>query len=134
VSREHAARGPRRLAEWITFGISLALVLALTAHLAWRLREPVTDVIDARVTPRFDRVAQQEGRYVLPLDIVNPGGRTIRDLQVRLDYRSAGGERRNMELLLDYVGQSSEQVVYTYFREDPRTLSIRAEALSYRVD
>jgi uncharacterized protein (TIGR02588 family) len=134
VSGEQAKRGPRRLAEWVTFGVSLALVLTLSAHLAWRLREPATDVIDARVTPRFDRVAQQEGRFVLPLDIANPGGRTIRDLQVRVDYRGAGGERRSMDLLVDYIGQSSEQVVYTYFRDDPRTLSIHAEALSYRVD
>ena len=134
MSRERAVRGPRRLAEWVTFGVSLALVLALSAHLAWRLREPVTDVIDARVTPRLDRVARQEGRFVLPLDIVNPGGRTIRDLQVRVEYRGTGGERRSMDLLVDYLGQSSEQVVYTYFRDDPRTLSIRAEAMSYRVD
>jgi uncharacterized protein (TIGR02588 family) len=134
VSGEHATRGPRRLAEWVTFGVSLALVLTLSAHLAWRLREPVTDVVDARVTPLFDRVAQQEGRFVLPLDITNPGGRTIRDLQVRVEYRGAGGERRSMELLVDYLGQSSEQVVYTYFRDDPRTLSVRAEAMSYRVD
>jgi uncharacterized protein (TIGR02588 family) len=134
VSGERAVRGPRRLAEWVTFGVSLALVLALSAHLAWRLREPVTDVIDARVTPRLDRVAEQEGRFVLPLDIVNPGGRTIRDLQVRVEYRGSGDERRSMDLLVDYLGQSSEQVVYTYFRDDPRTLSIRAEAISYRVD
>jgi uncharacterized protein (TIGR02588 family) len=134
VSGERAVRGPRRLAEWVTFGVSLALVLALSAHLAWRLREPVTDMIDARVTPRLDRVAEREGRFVLPLDIVNPGGRTIRDLQVRVEYRGTGGERRSMDLLVDYLGQSSEQVVYTYFRDDPRTLSIRAEAMSYRVD
>jgi uncharacterized protein (TIGR02588 family) len=134
VSRERATRGPRRLAEWITFGLSLTLVLALSAHLAWRLREPVTEVVDARITPRLDRVAQQEGRFVLPLDIANPGGRTIRDLQVRVEYRGAGGELRSMDLLVDYLGQSSEQVVYTYFRDDPRTLSIRAEAMSYRVD
>lgn len=134
MSSEHAARGPRRLAEWVSFGISLALVLTLSAHLAWRLREPVTEVVDARVTPRFDRVAQQEGRFVLPLDIVNPGGRTIRDLQVRVEYRGAGGERRSMDLLVDYLGQSSEQVVYTYFRDDPRSLAVRAEAMSYRVD
>lgn len=134
MSGERAVRGPRRLAEWVTFGVSLALVLALSAHLAWRLREPVTDVIDARVTPRLDRVAEQEGRFVLPLDIVNPGGRTIRDLQVRVEYRGTGDERRSMDLLVDYLGQSSEQVVYTYFRDDPRTLSIRAEAISYRVD
>jgi uncharacterized protein (TIGR02588 family) len=134
VSGERAARGPRRLAEWVTFGISLALVLALFAHLAWRMREPVTDVVDARVEPRLDRVAQQEGRFVLPLDIINPGGRTIRDLQVRIEYRGADGERRSMDVLVDYLGQSSEQVVYTYFRDDPRTLAIRAEAISYRVD
>jgi uncharacterized protein (TIGR02588 family) len=134
VSRERATRGPRRVAEWITFGLSLTLVLALSAHLAWRLREPVTELVDARITPRLDRVAQQEGRFVLPLDIANPGGRTIRDLQVRVEYRGAGGELRSMDLLVDYLGQSSEQVVYTYFRDDPRTLSIRAEAMSYRVD
>jgi uncharacterized protein (TIGR02588 family) len=134
VSRERATRGPRRLAEWITFGLSLTLVLALAAHLAWRLREPVTELVDARITPRLDRVAQQEGRFVLPLDIANPGGRTIRDLQVRVEYRGASGEPRSMDLLVDYLGQSSEQVVYTYFRDDPRTLSIRAEAMSYRVD
>jgi uncharacterized protein (TIGR02588 family) len=134
VSRERATRGPRRLAEWITFGLSLTLVLALSGHLAWRLREPVTELVDARITPRLDRVARQEGRFVLPLDIANPGGRTIRDLQVRVEYRGAGGEPRSMDLLVDYLGQSSEQVVYTYFRDDPRTLSIRAEAMSYRVD
>jgi uncharacterized protein (TIGR02588 family) len=134
VSREHRARGPRLLAEWVTFGISLALVLALSAHLVWRMREPVTEVVDARVAPRLDRVVQQEGRFVLPLDITNPGGRTIRDVQVRIDYRGSGGERRSMEVLVDYLGQSSEQVIYTYFRDDPRTLSIRAEAISYRVD
>lgn len=134
MSRERATRGPRRLAEWITFGLSLMLVLALAAHLAWRLREPVTELVDARITPRLDRVAQQEGRFVLPLDIVNPGGRTIRDLQVRVEYRGASGEPRSMDLLVDYLGQSSEQVVYTYFRDDPRTLSVRAEAMSYRVD
>lgn len=134
MSRERATRGPRRLAEWITFGLSLTLVLALSAHLVWRLREPFTELVDARITPRLDRVARQEGRFVLPLDIANPGGRTIRDLQVRVEYRGAGGEARSMDLLVDYLGQSSEQVVYTYFRDDPRTLSIRAEALSYRVD
>jgi uncharacterized protein (TIGR02588 family) len=134
VSRERPARGPRRLAEWVTFGLSLTLVLALSAHLVWRMREPVTDVVDARVAPRFDRVVQQEGRFVLPLEVTNPGGRTIRDVQVRIEYRMPGDERRSLDVLVDYLGQSSEQVIYAYFRDDPRALSIHAEAISYRVD
>lgn len=127
-------RGPRQLAEWVTFGVSLALVLALSAHLIWRMREPVTDVVDARIAPRLDGVVQQEGRFVLPFEISNPGGRTIRDLQVRIEYQGPGSSRRSMEVLVDYLGQSSEQVIYTYFHDDPRTLSICAEAISYRVD
>lgn len=134
MSGERAARGPRRVAEWITFGVSLALVLALAAHLAWRLREPASERVDARVAPRFAEVTEQAGRYVLPLDIVNSSARTIRDLQVRIDYRGEGGERRSLDVLVDYLGQGSQQVVYTYFRLDPRTLSVRAEAISYRVD
>ena len=86
------------------------------------------------MSPRFAEVTEQAGRYVLPLDIVNSSARTIRDLQVRIDYRGEGGERRSLDVLVDYLGQESEQVVYTYFRADPRTLSVRAEAISYQVD
>jgi uncharacterized protein (TIGR02588 family) len=71
---------------------------------------------------------------VLPIAIENPGGRTVRDLQVRIEYRGTRGATESMELLIDYIGQASEQVVYTYFRQDPRTLSIRAEPISYQVD
>jgi uncharacterized protein (TIGR02588 family) len=133
VSDEHASRGPRRLAEWVSFAISLSLVLGVAAHLLWRMREPVTELVSARVTPQLDHVTEQSGRFLLPIAIENPSGRTVRDLQVRIEYRGARGTE-SMDLLIDYIGQSSEQVVYTYFRKDPRTLSIHAEAISYRVD
>jgi hypothetical protein len=55
-------------------------------------------------------------------------------LQVRIEYRTPRDERRSLDVLVDYLGQSSEQVIYAYFRDDPRALSIHAEAISYRVD
>lgn len=108
--------------------------MSASCSCSWRLNEPITDLIDTRVEPRLDRVAQQEGRFVLPVDVVNPGARTIRDVQVRIEYQTGGGERRSMDVLVDVLGRSSAQVVYTYFKEDPRRLSIRAETISYRVD
>ena len=134
MNEEHAARGPRRLAEWVSFAVSLALVLGVVAHLLWRMREPVTEVVSARVTPQLAQVSEQSGRFVLPLAIENPGARTVRDLQVRVNYRGARGATESMELLIDSVGQSSEQLVYIYFDDDPRSLSVRAEPISYRVD
>lgn len=128
------SRAPRRLAEWVTFGISLALVLGLAAYLGWSMRQPVSDVVVARVIPLFDEVSERDGRFVLPIEVDNPGARTVRDLQVRVEYRGQGGQRESMQILIDYIGQTSEQVVYAYFHEDPRTLAVRAEPISYRVD
>jgi uncharacterized protein (TIGR02588 family) len=127
------ARGPRRFAEWLSFGISLTLVLAVVFYLLWRLREPVTDTVLAQVSPQLDRVSEQQGRFVLPIQVKNPGSRTVRDLQLRVEYRERG-EARSLDVLIDYVGQSAEQLVYVYFAEDPRSLSVRAEAISYLVD
>lgn len=134
MSEEQASRGPRRLAEWVSFAVSLALVLGVVAHLLWRMREPVTEAVSARVTPQLAQVSEQSGRFVLPLAIENPGARTVRDLQVRIEYRGARGATESMELLIDYVGQASEQLVYIYFEDDPRSLSVRAEPISYRLD
>lgn len=127
------SRGPRRLAEWLSFGVSLALVLAVVLHLLWRLREPVADTVQAKVSMQLDRVSEQEGRFILPIRVENPGSRTVRDLKLRVEYREHG-EPRSLDVLVDYVGQSAEQIVYVYFSEDPRALSVRAEATSYLVD
>jgi uncharacterized protein (TIGR02588 family) len=128
------ARGSRRLAEWISFGVSLALVLGLAGHLVWRMRVPVEDAVDARVTAQLDHVTEQQGRFVLPLVVENPSARTVRDLQVRIEYGPPGAAPESMDLLVDYLGQSSEQIVYAYFRRDPRALKISAEPISYRLD
>ena len=127
------SRGPRRLAEWLSFGISLALVLALVGHLLWRLREPVDDAVPTQVSLQLDRVSEQQGRFVLPIEVKNLGARTVRELQLRVEFEE-GGQRRNLDVLIDYVGQSAAQLVFIYFSQDPRGLSVRAEPVSYLVD
>jgi uncharacterized protein (TIGR02588 family) len=128
-----ALRGPRRLAEWLSFGVSLTLVLSVVGYLFWRLREPATDNVLVQVSLQLDRASEQQGRFIVPIRVKNPGFRTLRDLQVRVDYRQQG-EPRSLDVLVDYVGQSAEQLVYVYFDQNPSTLSVRAEAISYLVD
>jgi len=127
------ARGPRRLAEWLSFAISLALVLALAGHLLWRLREPVADAVATQVSLQLDRVSEQQGRFVLPIEVKNLGARTVRELQLRVEYEERG-QRRQLDVLIDYVGQSAAQLAFVYFSQDPRYLSVRAEPVSYLVD
>jgi len=123
--------GPRRIAEWVSFGVSLALIVVLAAHLVWRMVEPPPEAIEASVTPLLDQVVQQEGRYVVPFAVQNASRRTVRHLQIRIRYEVTQGQEEQMDVLLDYLGEASTQTVYAYFRQDPRTLSIRAEPISY---
>ena len=134
-SRDQGARtvGRRRIAEWLSFGLSLALILLLVVHLVGRALEPSPTVIDARVTPLFEQAAPRGSRFVLPVEVENRSPRAVRDLQIRIHYE-LDGRQESMELVLDYVGQTSLQVVYAYFRQDPRGLSLRVEPMSYRLD
>jgi uncharacterized protein (TIGR02588 family) len=125
--------GPRRMAEWLSFGVSLALILAVVVYLVGRVLEPSAPVIDARVTPLLDQAKRQGSRFVLPVEVENRSPRSVRDLQISIHYE-LDGRPQSMDFVLDYVGQTSRQIVYAYFREDPRGISIRAEPLSYRVD
>jgi uncharacterized protein (TIGR02588 family) len=129
-----AARGPRRVAEWVSFGISLALVLALLGHLVWRMREPSVAVPVARVTPRLDLTREVGGRFVLPLEEQNLTPQTVQDVQIRIEYHTPGGQRESMDLRVDYVGRASTHTVFAYFDRDPRRSSIDAGVISARLE
>jgi uncharacterized protein (TIGR02588 family) len=130
----HPRRGPRRLAEWLTFGISAALLLVLGGHLTWRMREPVDDVAFAQVVLRPAAVREHDGRFALPIDIENPSRRAMRDVLIRVRRPGPDNTRESVDVLVDYLGQRSSQTIYVYSRVDPRAGGIDAEALSYRVD
>lgn len=133
-AQEHPRRGPRRLAEWLTFGISAALVLALAGHLAWRLREPVDDVAFAHVVLRRADVREDGGRFALPIEIENPSRRAMRDVLIRVRRPGPENTRESVDVLVDYLGQRSSQTIYVYSSADPRAGAVDAEAISYRVD
>jgi uncharacterized protein (TIGR02588 family) len=130
----HPRRGPRRLAEWLTFAISAALVLALMAHLTWRLREPVDDVAFAHVVLHRAEVREQDGRFALPIEIENPSRRAMRDVLIRVRRPGPDNTRELVDVLVDYLGQRSSQTIYVYSSADPRSGAVDAEAISYRVD
>jgi uncharacterized protein (TIGR02588 family) len=125
--------GPRRIAEWVSFGISLALVIAVVAHLVVRSLEPSPEAIQTQVTPLLERVMRQDGRFVVPFEVRNRSSRAVRDLQIRIQY-AVEGRPESMDVVIDYLGQASVQIVYGYFRKDPRALSLTAESVSYRMD
>lgn len=72
----------RTMAEWVTLAVSALIVLGMLGVLVYDLiagsnRPPVIAVV-----PDFDATYQEEGKYYLPLTVVNEGGRTAADVTV----------------------------------------------------
>ena len=127
-------RARRRAAEWVSLGISVALICLTAGYLVYdglRSRSPVVPV-DVRV--ELDRAVDTGGRYVLPLLVRNLGQRTLRDVRVEVSHQSDGAARQTQDFDIDYLGERAEQRIFVYLEEDPRTLSVEARAMQYRLD
>jgi uncharacterized protein (TIGR02588 family) len=126
--------GPRRLAEWVSLGISMALILGLAGSLLYEALQPHPPYVPAEVKPLIAEIREESDRYILPIQVANHGERTLRDLTVEVEYLSPDGKTETRDITIDYLGERSEQKVYTYFDRHPRDLHVRARPISYRLD
>lgn len=131
---DDAPSGKRKLAEWISFGVSVVLILATAAALIWKAMEPNAPMVDVAAVPLLDQAQETGGRFVLPVKVENHGDRTLHDLKVELSFQPPDDTPQTTDAMIDYLGEHSEQVLYFYFEEDPRSLNVEARPASYRLE
>lgn len=119
---ESRARVP--LIQWIVAGIALAVVLASFGIVAYGA------LAHGKAPPAFhvaiDSVSKRPDGYHLHFTVVNRGGRTATDVEVRtvgapgalrFDYLAGGSSASGVFLLPADPGDAGVQVVVTGFRE-----------------
>ncbi len=124
----------RKLAEWVSLGLSALVILALVGYLAveaFRKNEPF---IPVEVQALLNDTREVEGKFILPVKVTNRGAQTLRDLKVELRYEPPGSAAETADVLIDYLGERSEQTAYFYFAQHPNALKLEARAVSYIVD
>ncbi|XXX72151.1 hypothetical protein WMF30_31345 [Sorangium sp. So ce134] len=131
---KQARRATRRLAEWVSLGISTALILALVVFLVHAGLTTSEGLVVPEIQPLLDRAQQQGGAWILPVRVKNGGRQMLGDLGVELRYTPPGapGPER-VEATIDYLGKHSEQELYFYVPSDPRGMAVEARALHYQV-
>ena len=121
-------------AEWVSLCASALLILGIAGYLlveAFQANEPF---VPLDVQTRLEEVREVQGRFILPVHITNRGGRTLRDLKIELQAHPEAANPQTTDLVIDYLGEGSEQIGYFYFDRHPRELKVNARALSYRVE
>ena len=127
------ARG-RLLAEWVSLGISLLLILGVAGFLLYEALQPSPPYVPAQARALVEETRPQDDRYIMPVEVHNGGERTLREIKIELEYTSPDGKRETRDATLDYLGERSRDRVYFYFDDDPRGLHVQAKPVTYRVE
>lgn len=129
----HPSRG-RLLAEWVSLGISLVLILGVAGYLLYEALNQKTRLVVAEVTPRLEQTRHERSLYVVPIEVRNPGTHTLRNLKIEVTYTGSDGKEESRELEIDYLGEKSTQTLYVHLEEEPRAARLAAAPQSYRVE
>lgn len=129
-ARERESGGKRKAAEWTTLGVSTAILLGLAGFLIYEGVRPDPPFIPVQATPLLKQVRRVDDRFVLPVEIYNPGRKTVSNLQVEL--RSATGVEAT--ITIDYLGQQTRRTVFALLDSDPRRQAITVEPRIYSAE
>ena len=126
--------GGRKLAEWVTMGVSVVLVLGTAGYLVYLGLRADPPLVPVEVNVMIDRAENKDGRYVVPIEVRNRGRRTVKNLEVRLTQLSADGRQVSSEITIDYLGEGATAKAYVYLNRDPRVARPEAEPFSYQLE
>jgi uncharacterized protein (TIGR02588 family) len=123
------ARPGRASAEWATFAVSSAIVLAVVVLLAAGLfgsEEPA-----APVARQAGEARESAGAHFVPVDVTNHGDLTAADVQVVAEL-TVDGQVTDGEQVVDFLaGGETERLVFS-FDQDPREGDLVVRVGGYR--
>lgn len=124
----------RKLAEWVTLGVSVVLVVGVAGFLLYGALQEQSPFVPVEVRLLTELAREENGRYIVPVELRNRGRRTVKDLTVRVRYESSGGVEEAGDFTVDYLGDRATQKVYLYFDRHPRALRVEAAPFAYQLE
>jgi len=110
-------RSPRSVAEWVTFAVSAAILLALMGTIAWLGIQPQDP---ARLTVQASNEPREAGglQYVFA-DVTNEGDEPVKSLQILAEV-TVDGQEVSAEQSIDFLsGGAREEVVFVFDADVP---------------
>ena len=121
----------RTTAEWVSLGLSLAVIVALLGLLGYAHVRRGEDPASLSVQPQLDQVRQRDGAYYLPVEIKNTGGRAAEELRVPLTLTTQGVEPETATVTIHLLAGGEAHQATVAFRADPRRGRIAAGPLTF---
>jgi uncharacterized protein (TIGR02588 family) len=115
-SARRPAHALRRAPEWIVFGVSVLILLAIVTALivvAFQGSNPAAPVAEAPGAVR--QVGEQ---FFVPVEIVNEGDESAAQVQVQAEL-TIGGTTSTSDQVIDFLGRGERRQLTFVFDDDP---------------
>lgn len=125
-----AKRPARTTAEWVTFGISVAILLVVVGLIALQATGS-----DSPALPRVLKTGPVEHRgdhYLVPVEIRNDGGATAETVQVTAEL-TLGEETIEADQTVEFLAQGERAEVTFVFEQDPASGELVVRVSGYTV-
>lgn len=130
---EHTGNRQRSVAEWTTFAISAAVLIAIVGLISWLHLyggdRPAVIVVE----PQTDELRREDSGYYLPVIVRNEGDVTVEDLQVQGELRSDSGEPETADFTITFLVGGEEANGTFIFQRDPAQGELTTAAGSYKL-
>lgn len=129
--KRHTQDEGRSLVEWITLGISLAILLGLAGLIVYEATVDDQQPTVIVVQPDFDSLRQEVNHFYLPVSIKNSGNRTVSAVEVQIRVEGEDGESESATLTVDYLAAEARVEGTVVFNVRPSTANTGV-VVSYR--
>jgi uncharacterized protein (TIGR02588 family) len=128
LNRQQQKRSP---AEWVTFGISLLVLLSIVVLVFYSWFK-VGERPPAFVLERSDEVRQVEGKFYVPFTLTNSGGETADTVQVIAELRINGEVEETGEQQFDFLAGGEAEEGEFVFSHNPQDGELILRVASYQ--
>jgi uncharacterized protein (TIGR02588 family) len=110
----------RTVAEWVTLGVSVAIVLALAGLVLFQWLAQGTEPPEISVEPNMEQVRQVEDLYYLPIRVTNSGEKAVEVVEVETELSVEGEAPETVGFTVQFLaGRESDEFIVV-LSNDPR--------------
>lgn len=122
-------KGRKNTLEWVVFGISAAILVALVGFLIF---EAITEESDApRISITTGAVIPRGEHFAVPVVVTNRGGQTAEGLNVEIALVRDGQDVEVAAVTFAFVPRASHREAWALFRNDPQQFKIESRAIGF---
>jgi uncharacterized protein (TIGR02588 family) len=110
----------RTVAEWVTLGVSVAIVLALAGLVLFQWLSQGTRPPEISVEPNTEQVRQVGDLYYLPIRVTNGGEKAVEVVEVETELRVEGEEPETVGFTVQFLAGRESDEFTVVLSGDPR--------------